>query len=93
MQDDLFAALEPAGFEDTLQFEDDELDTNPCMLPLVKLIEKAASLWRPGHGTCLADMLLSKLQWHMAGTRCLHCSETEMLIQQSAPLLLYTSLL
>ena len=33
---------------DVLLYEDDELDTNPCMLPLVRFIEKAASLYQPG---------------------------------------------
>ena len=33
---------------DVLLYEDDELDTNPCMLPLVRFIEKAASLFQPG---------------------------------------------
>ena len=33
---------------DALLYEDDELDTNPCMLPLVRFIEKAASLYQPG---------------------------------------------
>jgi hypothetical protein len=47
-EDDFLSAIAAPGFEDTLQFEDDELDAHPCMLPLVKLIEKAASLWRPG---------------------------------------------
>ena len=31
-----------------LLYVDDELDTNPCMLPLVLFIEKAASLYQPG---------------------------------------------
>lgn len=37
-----------AGAEDALLFEDDELDTSPCMLPLVRLIERAAALAQPG---------------------------------------------
>lgn len=37
---------------DVLLYEDDELDTNPCMLPLVRFIEKAASLSQPGTLPC-----------------------------------------
>ncbi len=48
-QDDLLESapsLGPAG-DEPLTCED-ELDSSPCMLPLVKLIEKAATLWQPG---------------------------------------------
>lgn len=36
---------------DALLYEDDELDTNACMLPLVRFIEKASSLYSPGDCT------------------------------------------
>jgi hypothetical protein len=36
---------------DALLYEDDELDTNTCMLPLVRFIEKASSLYSPGDST------------------------------------------
>ena len=36
---------------DALLYEDDELDTNACMLPLVRFIEKASSLCLPGDST------------------------------------------
>ena len=37
-----------AGAEDALLFEDDELDASPCMLPLVRLIERATAHAQPG---------------------------------------------
>jgi hypothetical protein len=33
---------------DALLYEDDELDTNTCMLPLVRFIEKASGLFSSG---------------------------------------------
>ena len=34
--------------DDTLLYEDDELDRNACMLPLVRFIEKASGLYKQG---------------------------------------------
>lgn len=39
--------------DDTLLYEDDALDRNACMLPLVRFIEKASSLYNQGDPTRL----------------------------------------
>ena len=45
--------------DDALLYEDDELDRNACMLPLVRFIEKASSLYNPGDPpTCLVCSIL-----------------------------------
>ena len=49
LQDDLLDDDLPGGAaDDALPSEDDELDASPCMLPLVRLIERAAELSQPG---------------------------------------------
>ena len=50
LQDDLLleGELPGAAADDALPSEDDELDASPCMLPLVRLIERAAELSQPG---------------------------------------------
>ena len=37
--------------EEALEFVDDALDAHPCMLPLVLMVEKAASVGQPEAGT------------------------------------------
>ena len=44
--------------DDALLYEDDELDRNACMLPLVRFIEKASSLYSPGDPPILLSPLL-----------------------------------
>lgn len=56
---------EPASdADDVLQFVDDSLDSHPCMLPLVHLVEKGATLVSAGK-ICvhLASRLLQLSQW------------------------------
>jgi hypothetical protein len=47
-QDDLLESAPSLAPADEPLTCEDELDSSPCMLPLVKLIEKAATLWKPG---------------------------------------------
>lgn len=47
-QDDLLESAPSFAPTDEPLTCEDELDSSPCMLPLVKLTEKAATLWKPG---------------------------------------------
>ncbi|KAK9829312.1 hypothetical protein WJX72_005143 [[Myrmecia] bisecta] len=57
-QDELQTDLVVSGADDALLAEDDELDRHPCMLALVRLVEKAAQMGQAGMSNMPAWMSL-----------------------------------
>ena len=46
--------------DDALLYENDDLDRNTCMLPLVRFIEKASSLYHPGQSPSFTACVASR---------------------------------